>query len=145
MPKGSVMKSLPTTFGLLHLPTKRFARFDDVARSVFHRLKPDLTQILYLNEENELDDRARFYEADELSTVIEILEAEFEDGIARIDDGYDDLVILDNLSAFSPVAFIRHASRLHGTGDYVTESLTFKLVVDIDDLGEAYGLADIPA
>jgi hypothetical protein len=140
------MISLPTTFGLLHLPSKRFARFDNVERSVFHRLKPDLSQTTYRDEENELSDRAEFYEASALSTVLKIQGVEFDrSDFGEIDDGYGRLVILDDFSKFIPVAFTRQASRLHGVGDYIPSDIKARLVVDIEDDGDVYALADIPA
>lgn len=145
------MKSPPTTFGLLHLPTKRFARFDSVDRTVFHRLRPDLLQATYRDEEDELSDRARFYEADYLSTVLKVLAArpnKFQ--YEEIDDGYGRLVIYDDLSQFSPVAFVRCASRLHGTGDYIVCETKVQLVTNVADCDTSYDrlsydLADIPA
>lgn len=144
------MKSPPTTFGLLHIPTKRFARFDSVDRTVFHRLKPGLLQTIYRDEEDELSDRARFYEADYLSTVLKVLAAEPNRfGYREIDDGYGRLVINDDLSQFSPIAFVRRASRLHGTGDYMVGETKVQLVINVADCDTSYDrlsydLADIP-
>lgn len=140
------MKSIPITFGLLHLPTKRFARFDDVTRTVIHRLRRhDLSQATYRDEEEELDDRARFYETDELRVVLEIIECEYdENDFGEVDDSYGNLIISDDFSDFTPVAFIRRASRFQGMGDYIADSPSVKLVINIDDDGEAYELADIP-
>jgi hypothetical protein len=140
------MTSLPVTFGLLHLATKRFARFDDVDRNVFHRLNKDLSGTTYRDEENELGDRAAFYETDELATILEIIGAELDSsGFGEIDDGYGELVILDDVSKFSPVAFIRSASRFFDVGDYIVDKLQVKLVVNYDEDGNNYELVDITA
>lgn len=141
------MKSLPMKFGLLHLPTKRFARFDDVTRNVIHRLKrDDLSKATYCDEKEELKDNARFYEADELSIVLEIIETEYdENDFGEVDDSYGSLLISDDFSEFTPVAFIREASRFQGTGDFIADSPSVKLVINIKNDGEVFELTDVPA
>jgi hypothetical protein len=112
---------------------------------VFHRLKSCLTEVTYGDEKDELEDMASFFEAVELRVVLEILEAQLDSsGFAQIDDSFGDLIISDDFAQFVPVAFLRQASRFQGTGDFVADRPTVKLVVNFDDAGDSYELADIP-
>lgn len=139
------MLQLPLTFGLLHLPTKRFARIDSVERSIFHRLNSDRSDANYRSHEVELGDQGIFYEADDLYTLLKVLRTTRDRfGRAECDDGYGRVHILNDFSDFVPVAFLRKATRLNGVGDYLIQSVSVKLVVNADEDGAVYELADIP-
>lgn len=139
------MQDLPPTFGLLHLQAKRFARFDSVERSIFHRLNKDRSQANYRDHDIELRDQGIFYEADDLYTLLKVLRTTRDrSGRAECDDGYGRVRILNDFSDFVPVAFLRQAARLNGIGDYLVQSMSVKLVINADENGEEYELADVP-
>lgn len=138
-----MMKTLPITFGLIDLPTKRLARFDNVTRTIYRPI--------YRNEQDELGDCDDFYVSAKLSDVVRVIEAEFSEidrsfGRMNIPDGRSTagLTIQSDLSSFKPVAFLRRGARLCGAGDYVIGNVKIKLVVNINHDSTAYDLADIP-
>jgi hypothetical protein len=138
-----------TSFGMMHLATKRFVRCSPEEGCVFHRLNKVLTETTYRSLASEIHDTAPFFETAKLAPILGIIAGTADVDSYEWEDWNDGdweewPEIDDDLCAFVPVAFVRDIQRVGGTGDRFSAGMKIMLVTPKDETGEKYELSEIP-